>query len=151
MTDFTKSLTPDRARFPLSCVSIILMIFAMLIPVMEGRDIVKPAQVYTVTVFNLVEFSPFGIIPFISSLIIILVLYGFRKEHFREPFFLVFFCVTITCYAHGLSAARAWLAERCSSINILYASCALHPLLLFLIIAIAILVPKCTVIDSKEV
>lgn len=59
--------------------------------------------------YNLMEFSVWGCVPIISTLLIPVILFGKQSKAAQEAELLLLFIANAVCYVHSFNAAKEWL------------------------------------------
>lgn len=58
--------------------------------------------------FNLVEFSPWGILPVFTVMLVLTILFSCQSKAAKNAELLLLLAANLVCYAESFKAARAW-------------------------------------------
>ena len=64
---------------------------------------------FVVRVYNLMEFSAWGSVPIVATVLLPMLLLGSRTKAIREAGILVILAANMISYVHSFNIARAWL------------------------------------------
>ena len=77
--------------------------------------------------YNLMDFSPWGVIPLMASLLIPLILFGKQSQTVKEAELLLLLVANMVCYVHSVHLAADFLRATGASLLKYYPNLFLYP------------------------
>ena len=78
------------------------------LPIMSAYSGGSESCMLMVRGFNLVEFSPWGILPVSSIILVLGILFSCQSKAAKNAELLLLLAVNLVCYAESFKGARAW-------------------------------------------
>lgn len=88
---------------------ILLAVVICALPVLSAPYEDNGNDILTIRVYNLMEFSAVGCIPWLSMVILPLICFGCLSKEHKELTLLILLIVTLVCYMEGIYTACEWL------------------------------------------
>lgn len=113
-----------KAIMALVCVGV----FALAILPIVSVDIVG-GESGTVIVrgYNLMEFSPWGVIPLMTPILVFFILFGNQSQAMKEAEILLLFAGSMVCYVHSFHLSVEWLRSVGTSMITRHIGMTLYP------------------------
>ena len=84
------------------------------------------------------EFSPWGVIPLMAPLLVLLILFGKQSKSAKEAELLLLFVASVVCYIHSFHLATEWLRSISTTIVTRHLSVGVHPMCVVSVILLAL-------------
>ena len=78
------------------------------LPIMSAYSGGSESCMLMVRGFNLVEFSPWGILPVFTVMFVLTILFSCQSKAAKNAELLLLLAVNLVCYAESFKGARAW-------------------------------------------
>lgn len=94
---------------------IVGMLGLNILPIMSAYSGGSESGMLMVRGFNLVEFSPWGILPVSSIILVLGILFSCQSKGAKNAELLLLLAVNLVCYAQSFKAARVWFESIAAS------------------------------------
>ena len=78
--------------------------------------------------YNLMEFSPWGVVPLMAPILVLLILFGKQSKSAKEAELLLLLVASVVCYVHSFQLSTEWLRSVGTSIVTRYLTIGVHPM-----------------------
>lgn len=108
----------------LACVGVFVL---AALPIMSVEIVGGESYTAIVRGYNLMEFSPWGVIPLMTPLLIFLIVFGKQSRAVKEAELLLLLVISMICYVHSFQLATEWLRSVGTSMIARDVGMALYP------------------------
>ena len=118
------SIIKSKYMAPALTVILILLCF---FPILSTKIITVEAYTSVIRIYNLLEFSAFGIVVLIAPVLVSVITSGCQSEPMKELLLELLLLVNSICYTHSVHKAWNWLSEISDSMIRIKATLVLYP------------------------